>query len=223
MPLLWPSFCWGTCAAVLSLCFALPSPVLPPSFCSFPRPCPLTSFLAIYFSPFLSPFLFPPLPVLTTRPLDFQVILVATSTKTMWPRGPMDKASAYGAGDCRSESCRGHFGKFVRICANPERRLRRLPAKADARQCKSHKPRCLVARLRALWRRCFAKTSCAVPAKASFCRRLWEWVTSSVSIDLSPTPQSSICTTRRRARDARPLAHSRHFSHAWAHLTTFNR
>ena len=28
------------------------------------------------------------------------------------PRGPMDKASAYGAGDCRFESCRGHF-----ICA----------------------------------------------------------------------------------------------------------
>ena len=26
-----------------------------------------------------------------------------------WPRGPMDKASAYGAGDCRFESCRGHW------------------------------------------------------------------------------------------------------------------
>ena len=26
-----------------------------------------------------------------------------------WPRGPMDKASAYGAGDCRFESCRGHY------------------------------------------------------------------------------------------------------------------
>ena len=25
------------------------------------------------------------------------------------PRGPMDKASAYGAGDCRFESCRGHY------------------------------------------------------------------------------------------------------------------
>ena len=24
------------------------------------------------------------------------------------PRGPMDKASAHGAGDCRFESCRGH-------------------------------------------------------------------------------------------------------------------
>ena len=26
-----------------------------------------------------------------------------------WPRGPMDKASAYGAGGCRFKSCRGHF------------------------------------------------------------------------------------------------------------------
>ena len=29
------------------------------------------------------------------------------------PRGPMDKASAYGAGDCRFESCRGHFRVFA--------------------------------------------------------------------------------------------------------------
>ena len=29
------------------------------------------------------------------------------STQIHWPRGPMDKASAYGAGDCRFESCRG--------------------------------------------------------------------------------------------------------------------
>ena len=28
-------------------------------------------------------------------------------TMITWPRGPMDKASAYGAGDCRFESCRG--------------------------------------------------------------------------------------------------------------------
>ena len=27
----------------------------------------------------------------------------------LWTRGPMDKASAYGAGDCRFESCRVHF------------------------------------------------------------------------------------------------------------------
>ena len=33
---------------------------------------------------------------------------VVTETSNMWPRGPMDKASAHGAGDCRFESCRGH-------------------------------------------------------------------------------------------------------------------
>ena len=30
-----------------------------------------------------------------------------------WPRGPMDKASAYGAGDCRLESCRGRYASGV--------------------------------------------------------------------------------------------------------------
>ena len=33
-----------------------------------------------------------------------------------WPRGPMDKASAYGAGDCRFESCRGHFTLRAHYC-----------------------------------------------------------------------------------------------------------
>ena len=33
----------------------------------------------------------------------------ALQTHQHWPRGPMDKASAYGAGDCRFESCWGHF------------------------------------------------------------------------------------------------------------------
>ena len=33
-----------------------------------------------------------------------------------WPRGPMDKASAYGAGDCRFESCRGHCVLHVHEC-----------------------------------------------------------------------------------------------------------
>ena len=31
------------------------------------------------------------------------------------PRGPMDKASAYGAGDCRFESCRGHPDRLFQI------------------------------------------------------------------------------------------------------------
>ena len=33
------------------------------------------------------------------------------SIADIWRRGPMDKASAYGAGDCRFESCRGHFSR----------------------------------------------------------------------------------------------------------------
>ena len=36
------------------------------------------------------------------------------------PRGPMDKASAYGAGDCRFESCRGH-------CLSTEAELSTMP------------------------------------------------------------------------------------------------
>ena len=34
---------------------------------------------------------------------------------TQRPRGPMDKASTYGAGDCRFESCRGHCST-MRLC-----------------------------------------------------------------------------------------------------------
>ena len=41
-----------------------------------------------------------------------------------WPRGPMDKASAYGAGDCRFESCRGHVDATIltypRLCSASE-------------------------------------------------------------------------------------------------------
>ena len=37
------------------------------------------------------------------------ITLILSLCKLSWPRGPMDKASAYGAGDCRFESCRGHF------------------------------------------------------------------------------------------------------------------
>ena len=33
----------------------------------------------------------------------------------IWPRGPMDKASAYGAGDCRFESCRGHYARLPSV------------------------------------------------------------------------------------------------------------
>ena len=37
----------------------------------------------------------------------FKSSLVDKGMVIHWPRGPMDKASAYGAGDCRFESCRG--------------------------------------------------------------------------------------------------------------------
>ena len=37
----------------------------------------------------------------------------------------MDKASAYGAGDCRFESCRGHFNSFLKCCAHPTRSFAR--------------------------------------------------------------------------------------------------
>jgi hypothetical protein len=47
------------------------------------------------------------------------------------PRGPMDKASAYGAGDCRFESCRGHLMLPVRAAVRNAMGLARnriLPA-----------------------------------------------------------------------------------------------
>ena len=57
-------------------------------------------------------------------PVDKTRRSVAAETQSTWPRGPMDKASAYGAGDCRFESCRGHCSKqgrgalqvYVRPC-----------------------------------------------------------------------------------------------------------
>ena len=41
-----------------------------------------------------------------------------------WPRGPMDKASAYGAGDCRFESCRGHL-QILRAGQDSESHMRK--------------------------------------------------------------------------------------------------
>ena len=39
----------------------------------------------------------------------FKTTIVNKDVAIHWPHGPMDKASAYGAGDCRFESCRGHL------------------------------------------------------------------------------------------------------------------
>ena len=40
------------------------------------------------------------------------------------PRGPMDKASAYGAGDCRFESCRGHILHISIACSASSQSVR---------------------------------------------------------------------------------------------------
>ena len=45
----------------------------------------------------------------TRHPMQSSYFTHACETCQHWPRGPMDKASAYGAGDCRFESCRGHY------------------------------------------------------------------------------------------------------------------
>ena len=50
-----------------------------------------------------------------------------TGRNIAWPRGPMDKASAYGDGDCRFESCRGHFA-IVELKRAGAGRVRILPA-----------------------------------------------------------------------------------------------
>ena len=58
----------------------------------------------------------------------------SAATISKRPRGPMDKASAYGAGDCRFESCRGHLRcAAARAAGNP-----RQPAKrhrGDSNPC----------------------------------------------------------------------------------------
>ena len=45
----------------------------------------------------------------THKLADYLSMWVNSDHVYHWPRGPMDKASAYGAGDCRFESCRGHL------------------------------------------------------------------------------------------------------------------
>ena len=50
-------------------------------------------------------------PAILHYKVDFEKFLfgLKPASDSNWPRGPMDKASAYGAGDCRFESCRGHL------------------------------------------------------------------------------------------------------------------
>ena len=45
----------------------------------------------------------------------FRCVLERPLEVAIWPRGPMDKASAHGAGDCRFEPCRGHLHTSARL------------------------------------------------------------------------------------------------------------
>ena len=42
-------------------------------------------------------------------------LAIAIDACDSWPRGPMDKASAHGAGDCRLKSCRGQCRKMLHL------------------------------------------------------------------------------------------------------------
>ena len=53
------------------------------------------------------------------RILGDSVISVASRKFITWSRCPMDKASAYGAGDCRFESCRDHLALVQEDLASP--------------------------------------------------------------------------------------------------------
>ena len=55
------------------------------------------------------------------------------SSSVNGPVGPMDKASAHGAGDCRFESCRGQLHWKIsqeEAVPNPRRALKLLPGQA---------------------------------------------------------------------------------------------
>ena len=44
----------------------------------------------------------------SAQEIAFHQVLLLCIRLSNWPRGPMDEASAYGAGDCRFESYQGH-------------------------------------------------------------------------------------------------------------------
>ena len=46
---------------------------------------------------------------MTTWAVNKWVYIVRLQIIITWSRGPMDKASAHGARDCRLESCRDHI------------------------------------------------------------------------------------------------------------------
>ena len=49
----------------------------------------------------------------------FKSSLVDKGMVIHWPCGPMDKASAYGAGDCRFESYQGHALSLIAVASCP--------------------------------------------------------------------------------------------------------
>ena len=57
----------------------------------------------------------------------------AGTLKYNWPRGPMDNASGYGAGDCRFESCQGHLSQAIALVIDSTQRVEPLPAHACIR------------------------------------------------------------------------------------------
>ena len=67
----------------------------------------------------------------TSRMARFYCHAIFSLNSTQRPRGPMDKASAYGAGDCRFESHRGHHPAEGRGASQTEELSRlALPAAA---------------------------------------------------------------------------------------------
>ena len=87
------------------------------------------------------------------------------SSSVDWPRGPMDKASAYGAGDCRFESCRGHLRSRRRLQGDWRRKARARRGEYSLRGSNprpmAHKTIALTTELREL--RTYAKRCASAP------------------------------------------------------------
>ena len=78
-------------------------------------------------------------------------IMHRTHRADIWPRHPMDMASAHGAGDCRFESCRGHLSAAVACCfasspplsrAGSRLALKKSDGEEESNPCMSPCPSC---------------------------------------------------------------------------------
>ena len=112
------------------------------------------------------------------------------------PRGPMDKASAYGAGDCRFESCRGHFrsrslrhSSFHHTTKLPSETHTKFDLEADEFDLLQCVHPC----------RSPSKCTCDAPKQfTGFSLRFWDWV--------GQTPNAKTTTdTPKWAQDALSL------------------